>query len=173
VIGDLDARSGSVPSVDGELVTQREDLELERDSRSKADANRGDNGEEDRLHEGRRVPRSSSANREALASSGSPKELRDDGSFETLGTDRLRNGGANQSWRDVFKKAVNPYCLLPPMDRVQTITSRAQRFLRAAAPATVRAVRAGQRRQTAAEARSSPGGAPARVPSGQVRAAQP
>ncbi len=55
-IGDLDARSHRTPLVDGKLVTQREDLELEGGARSEGSAERGDEGEEDCLHEGRRLP---------------------------------------------------------------------------------------------------------------------
>ncbi len=54
-IGDLEGRSSATPLVDGKLVTQREDLELEGRSRSEAGPERGDEGEEDCLHEGMRA----------------------------------------------------------------------------------------------------------------------
>ncbi len=48
-IGDLGASSPRAPLVDGELVAQREDLELEGDSRPEACAEGGEDGEEDFL----------------------------------------------------------------------------------------------------------------------------
>jgi hypothetical protein len=58
---------GRAPLVDGELVAQREDLELEGGARSKARADRQEEGEEDCLHEGRRLPRLGRTHRESLA----------------------------------------------------------------------------------------------------------
>jgi hypothetical protein len=56
-----------MPLIHGELVTQCEDLELEGGSRSKAGAKSCDEGEEDCLHEGGRLPHLASTNRESLA----------------------------------------------------------------------------------------------------------
>jgi hypothetical protein len=44
------------PLVDGELVAQRKDLELEAGPRSEASANSGEDGEEDLLHGGSKLP---------------------------------------------------------------------------------------------------------------------
>jgi hypothetical protein len=51
----------------GELVAQCEDLELRGGSRSEAGAARGDEGEEDCLHEGSKLSHLSSTRRESLA----------------------------------------------------------------------------------------------------------
>jgi hypothetical protein len=50
-IGDPGAGPGRAPLVDGELVAQREDLELEGGARSEAGAKGREEGEKDRLHE--------------------------------------------------------------------------------------------------------------------------
>jgi hypothetical protein len=55
------------PLIDGELVAQREDLELESGSRSKDGAERPEEGEVDRLHEGLRLPHLGRTHREFLA----------------------------------------------------------------------------------------------------------
>ncbi len=55
------------PLVDGELVAQREDLELEGGARSEASAERREEGEEDSLHEARRLPHLGGTHRESLA----------------------------------------------------------------------------------------------------------
>jgi hypothetical protein len=55
-VGDLDARSRVAPLIHDELVRQGEDLELQGGSRSEASAERGDEGEEDCLHEGSKLP---------------------------------------------------------------------------------------------------------------------
>jgi hypothetical protein len=65
-IGDLGGRSSGTPLVDGKLVTQREDLELEGGSRSEAGAERGDEGEEDCLHEGSKLTHLDGTKRELL-----------------------------------------------------------------------------------------------------------
>ncbi len=59
-IGDLDARSRRTPLVDGELVAQREGLELQGGPRSEAGAERGEEGEEDFLVSSRSADRATS-----------------------------------------------------------------------------------------------------------------
>jgi hypothetical protein len=59
-IGDLGAGPGRAPLVDGELVAQREDLELDSGSRSEDGAERGDEGKENCLHEVGKLPHLSS-----------------------------------------------------------------------------------------------------------------
>jgi hypothetical protein len=44
------------PLIDGELVAQGKDLELQGGARSKASANGGEDGEEDLLHGGSKLP---------------------------------------------------------------------------------------------------------------------
>jgi hypothetical protein len=66
-IGNLDARSRVVALIHGELVTQCEDLELQGDSRSEACTERGNEGEEDCLHEGSKLPHLSGTRHESLA----------------------------------------------------------------------------------------------------------
>ncbi len=66
-IGDLDARSRVAALIHGELVAQCEDLELQGGSRSEAGAERGDEGEEDCLHEGSKLPHLSGTRRDSLA----------------------------------------------------------------------------------------------------------
>jgi len=66
-IGDLGAGPGRAPLVDGELVAQREDLELEGGARSEASAERREEGEEDCLHEACRLPHLGGTQRESLA----------------------------------------------------------------------------------------------------------
>jgi len=66
-IGDLGAGPGRAPLADGELVAQREDLDLEGGSRSEAGAERGDEGEEDCLHEADKLPHLSGATGQSTA----------------------------------------------------------------------------------------------------------
>jgi len=68
-------------------VAQGEDLELEGGSRPEAGAERPKEGEEDRLHEGRKLPHLARTHREFLAGRPSAKP-RDDGGFGILGTHR-------------------------------------------------------------------------------------
>ncbi len=49
------------------VVAQREDLELEGGARSEASAERSEEGKEDGLHEGRRLPHLGRTHRESLA----------------------------------------------------------------------------------------------------------
>jgi hypothetical protein len=66
-IGDLDAGSRVAALIHGKLVAQCEDLELQGGSRSEAGAERGNEGEKDCLHEGRKLPHLGCSGRDALA----------------------------------------------------------------------------------------------------------
>lgn len=55
-IGDLDAGARTMPLVDGELATKREDLKLKGGPGPKAGAERGGEGEEDCHHGGCKTP---------------------------------------------------------------------------------------------------------------------
>jgi len=68
-------------------VAQREDLELEGDSRSEAGAERPEKGEKDRLHEERRLPHLGRTYPEFLAGQLSEKP-REDSRFGILRTHR-------------------------------------------------------------------------------------
>jgi hypothetical protein len=56
-VGDLGAGSSAVAPIDGELVAEGEDLELQGDLGAKAGAKRGGRRDEDRHQENRRLPR--------------------------------------------------------------------------------------------------------------------
>src|SRR5262249_60097758 len=68
-IGGLDARPRlhTSPLIDGELVAQGKNLELKGRSRSKTCAERGEEGEEDCVHGGRKLPDLRGATSEAPA----------------------------------------------------------------------------------------------------------
>ena len=87
-IGDLGVGSGGAPLVDGELVPQREDLELEGSARSEAGPERREEGDEDRLHEGSKLPHLSGTEREPPAPAHAPRNSRDVGCFGVFGTHR-------------------------------------------------------------------------------------
>jgi hypothetical protein len=67
----------------------RQDLELEGGSRSEAGAERGDEGEEDCLHEGSKLPHRSGSKRESLALARAPRNTCDGSHFGILGTNRV------------------------------------------------------------------------------------
>ena len=60
-------RSGVLALIHGELVAQGEDFELQGSSRLEAGPERGDEGEEDCLHEVSKLPHLSGTRRESLA----------------------------------------------------------------------------------------------------------
>jgi hypothetical protein len=69
-------------------VAQREDLELEGGARSKAGAERREEGEEDCLHGGNKLPHLSGTKHEPPSPAHAPRTSRDDGRVGILGTDR-------------------------------------------------------------------------------------
>jgi hypothetical protein len=114
-IGDLGAGPGRAPLVDGELVAQREHLELEGGSRSEARAERPEEGEENCLHEERRLPHLGRTHRDFRAGRPSAK-LRVDSRFAILGTDKVLH--------DIGAAEVPSLLLLNKVDRLDEAARR-------------------------------------------------